>query len=43
MRLAPEVWQWVRSMSDACCLGAKCFFTSVAHSKRAARSFATSM
>ena len=43
VRLAPEVWQCVRSMSEAGCFGAKCFCTSVAHRRRAARSFATSM
>ena len=38
----PEVWQWVRSESD---LGfvAPCSLTSRAHSRRAARIFATSM
>jgi hypothetical protein len=43
VRLAPEVWQWVRSMRDSLFFGEKCFRTSVAHSSRAARSFATSM
>ena len=43
VRLAPEVWQCVRSISDSAFLGAKCFVTSVAHRSRAARSFATSM
>ena len=43
VRLAPDVWQCVRSMSEPCCFGWKCFFTSVAQRSRAARSFATSM
>src|SRR5262249_42116990 len=43
VRLAPDVWQCVRSISEPACLGAKCFFIRVAHRSRAARSFATSM
>jgi hypothetical protein len=42
VRLAPDVWQCVRSMSDSAFFGAKCLRMSVAHSSRAARSFATS-
>ena len=38
----PEVWQWVRSASDLSLFGAKPL-TSFAQSRRAARSFATSM
>jgi hypothetical protein len=38
----PEVWLWVRSDSDFGFCGSNCF-TSFAHSRRAARSFATSM
>ena len=38
----PEVWLWVRSDSDLSFCGPNCF-TSLAHSSRAARSFATSM
>ena len=40
-RLHPLVWQWVRSMSDRGFSGQKCFSISFAHSRRAARSFAT--
>ncbi len=43
VRLAPDVWQCVRSMSDVCCFGEKFFCISVAQSTRAARSFAISM
>ena len=38
----PEVWQWVRKGSDLSLFGSKPF-TSFAQSRRAARSFATSM
>ena len=43
MRLTPEVWQWVRSISERGFEGEKCFSSSSAHSSRAARSLATSM
>mmetsp|Transcript_26728 Transcript_26728/g.64474 ORF Transcript_26728/g.64474 Transcript_26728/m.64474 type:complete len:400 (+) Transcript_26728:526-1725(+) len=39
----PDVWQCVLSMSDFSLFGSKCFFISLAHSLRAARSLATSM
>ena len=38
----PEVWQWARSASDFSAFGLKPLMSSV-HSRRAARSFATSM
>ena len=38
----PEVWQWVRSDSERSSCGLNGFI-SFAHSRRAARSFATSM
>ena len=38
----PEVWQWVRSDSERSSCGSNGFI-SLAHSRRAARSFATSM
>ena len=38
----PDVWQCVRSDSDLSLFGSNCL-TSLAHSRRAARSFATSM
>ena len=43
VRLQPLVWQWVRSASDLASLGANSVLISLAHSRRAARSFATSM
>ena len=43
VRLAPEVWQWVRSMSERGSFGANFSSMRVAQSQRAARSFATSM
>ena len=42
VRLQPEVWLWVRRHSDFGFLGSNPF-TSPAHSRRAARSLATSM
>mmetsp|Transcript_32342 Transcript_32342/g.70869 ORF Transcript_32342/g.70869 Transcript_32342/m.70869 type:complete len:246 (-) Transcript_32342:928-1665(-) len=39
----PEVWQCVRSMSERLFFGLKFFSISVAHRRRAARSFAISM
>ena len=38
----PEVWQWVRSDNERSSCGLNGFI-SLAHSRRAARSFATSM
>ena len=43
VRLTPEVWQWVRSISERGSLGLNSAPTHSAHSSRAARSFATSM
>ncbi len=43
VRLTPEVWQWVRSMSERGSPGAKCACMSSAHSRRAALSLAISM
>ena len=41
VRLAPEVWQWVRSINERGSAGPN-FCISSAHSRRAARSFAIS-
>ena len=38
----PQVWQWVRSISDCGFFGSNCAMTRC-HSRRAARSLATSM
>ncbi len=43
VRLTPEVWQWVRSISERGSFGANFSAISVDHSRRAARSLATSM
>jgi hypothetical protein len=43
VRLAPEVCEWVRSISERTSLGAKCFCMSFAQSMRAARILAISM
>ncbi len=42
MSETPEVWQWVRSISDSGFFGSNCRMMR-AHSSRAARSLATSM
>jgi hypothetical protein len=43
VKLTPDVWQCVRSIIDSGFFGSKCLRSSVAQSKRAARSLATSM
>ena len=43
VRLTPDVWQWVRSISERLSFGANFSAISVDQSKRAARNLATSI